>query len=212
MKRPLLLLLLVPTFAAGTAFWPSVPGQKRLLVAGAEAGYLRADSCRPCHLAIYQTYQRTGMGRSFYPMRPGQVVEDWTLNNTYYHRASQRHYTMFERNGRYYQRRHQIGFGGKQVNVVEKEIHFVMGSGNHSRTYLHHSADGKLFELPVSWYSEKGGIWAMSPGYDSRFAPRISPQDHSRMYVLPQRLFRNRTRSGWLRPGIPLSRGDSRRH
>ena len=168
MKRPLLLLLLVPTFAAGAAFWPSAQGQKRLLVAGAEAGYLRADSCRPCHLAIYQTYQRTGMGRSFYPMRPGQVVEDWTLNNTYSHRASQRHYTMFERNGRYYQRRHQIGFGGKQVNVVEKEIHFVMGSGNHSRTYLHHSADGKLFELPVSWYSEKGGIWAMSPGYDSR--------------------------------------------
>ena len=108
------------------------------------------------------------MGRSFYRMRPEKSVEDWTGNNVYYHAASKRYYTMVERNGRYFQRRHQIGFGGKEVNVVEKEIHFVVGSGNRTRTYLHHSPDGKLFELPVSWYSEKGSFWAMSPGYDSR--------------------------------------------
>ncbi len=178
MRRPLLLLLLAPIFAAGAALWQPAQNPQRLLVAGAEDGYLSPDSCRPCHLSIYETYQHTGMGRSFYPMRPEAEVEDWTLDNVYYHKASKRYYTMSRRDGRYYQRRHQIGFGGKEVNVVEKEIHFVMGSGNHSRTYLHHSADGKLFELPVSWYSERGGFWAMSPGYDSRshygFRRRVS--------------------------------------
>ena len=136
-------------------------------MAGTDAGYVSPEACKPCHLAIYETYQHTGMGRSFYRMSPEKAVEDWTHNHTYYHKASDRYYRMSERNGRYYQRRHQIGFAGREVNVVEKEIHFVVGSGNHSRTYLHHTADGKLFELPVSWYSEKGGFWAMSPGYDS---------------------------------------------
>ena len=168
MNRPLLLFLLTPTFAAAATLWKPAQSREDLRVAGTEAGYLNPDSCRPCHLEIYQTYRHTGMGRSFYRLRPEKAVEDWTHNQTYYHRASDRYYKMSERNGRYYQRRYQIGFAGREVNVVEKEIHFVVGSGNHSRTYLHHSADGKLFELPVSWYSAKGGFWAMSPGYDSR--------------------------------------------
>ena len=168
MKSSLALFLLIPVFVLGAAFWQSGPRQERLYVAGSDAGYVSAESCRSCHAEIYETYQHTGMGRSFYRMRLEKAVEDWTGNNVYYHAASKRYYTMFERDGRYFQRRHQIGYGGKEVNVVEKEIHFVVGSGNRSRTYLHHSPDGKLFELPVSWYSEKGSFWAMSPGYDSR--------------------------------------------
>ena len=49
---------------------------------------------------------------------------------------------------------------------MEKRIHYVIGSGNHSRTYLTRKKTGKLVELPLSWYAENGGHWAMSPGYD----------------------------------------------
>jgi tetratricopeptide (TPR) repeat protein len=73
---------------------------------------------------------------------------------------------MYQRGGRFYQRRHQIGPDGREINVLEKEIDFVLGSGNHARTYLHKRADGQLEEAPVAWYAEKGGIWAMNPGYD----------------------------------------------
>ena len=55
---------------------------------------------------------------------------------------------------------------GNKTNIVEKEIHYVMGSGNHARSYLHRTPEGKLVQLPVSWYAEGGGHWAMSPGYD----------------------------------------------
>ena len=168
LKSSLALPPLISAFILGAAFWQSGQPQERLHVAGSDAGYVGADSCRPCHSDVYETYQHTGMARSFYRMRPEKAVEDWTGNNVYYHAASRRYYTMFERDGRYFQRRHQVGYGGKEVNVVEKEVHFVVGSGNRVRTYLHHSPDGRLFELPVSWYSEKGSFWAMSPGYDSR--------------------------------------------
>jgi predicted CXXCH cytochrome family protein len=49
---------------------------------------------------------------------------------------------------------------------MEKEIHYVMGSGNHARTYLHYTEGGKLVQLPLGWYAEGGGYWAMNPGYD----------------------------------------------
>ena len=74
------------------------------------------------------------MPRSFYRPAPGNTVEDYRVNNAYYHPASDTHFTMVERNGKYYQRRYQVGFQGKQTNVDKKEIDFVMGSGNHVRT------------------------------------------------------------------------------
>ncbi len=106
------------------------------------------------------------MGRSFYRPRVESAVEDYRVHNSFYHAASDRYYEMLERGGKFYQRRHQAGFGGQPANVVEYAVDFVVGSGNHARTYLHRNAEGKLIELPVSWYAEKGGYWAMSPGYD----------------------------------------------
>jgi predicted CXXCH cytochrome family protein len=73
---------------------------------------------------------------------------------------------MLQRDGKYFQRRYQIDSGGKQVNVMEKQIDYIMGSGNHSRAYLHRTGANTLVELPLAWYAEKGGYWAMNPGYD----------------------------------------------
>jgi hypothetical protein len=43
---------------------------------------------------------------------------------------------------------------------------YAFGSGDHAISYLHRTKDNKLIEMPSSWYSEKGGHWAPSPGYD----------------------------------------------
>ncbi len=106
------------------------------------------------------------MARSFYRPSPVNTVEDYTRKNTFYHQASDSYFTMLQRDGKYYQRRYQIGPDGKQTNVMEKQIDFIMGSGNHSRAYLHRTGRNTLIELPLAWYAEKGGYWAMNPGYD----------------------------------------------
>ena len=59
-------------------------------------------------------------------------------------------------------------FRRKETNVEESRIDYVLGSGNHARSYLHRTARGTLIELPLGWYAEKGGYWGMSPGFDSR--------------------------------------------
>ncbi|HYL37996.1 MAG TPA: tetratricopeptide repeat protein [Bryobacteraceae bacterium] len=153
--------------AAVAVVLPSTPQSG----AGRPPGYIDSQACAACHPAIYDTYRRTGMGRSFYPLRPENLVEDFRVHNSYYHRASGTHFSMLERGGKYYQRRYQIGFQGQEANVDEKQIDFVMGSGHHVRTYLHRTSAGALLELPLAWYAEQGGYWAMNPGYDKADQP-----------------------------------------
>ena len=131
-----------------------------------EAAYVTPETCAGCHRDVWETYRRTGMARSFYRPSPGNAIEDFTKNNTYYHKPSDSYFTMLQRDGKYYQRRHQLDFSGNEINVMEKEIDFILGSGNHSRAYLHRTGRGTLVELPLAWYAEKGGYWAMNPGYD----------------------------------------------
>jgi predicted CXXCH cytochrome family protein len=134
--------------------------------------YADPSACATCHVRIAKTYALTGMARSFARLGAGK---SWLgTAGRVYHKASDRHYTMLPRDGRFYQRRHEIGFGGTETNTIEVEAHYVIGSGNHAQTFLHRNADGRLFEMPVSWYSKQGrresgegsGYWAMSPGYD----------------------------------------------
>jgi predicted CXXCH cytochrome family protein len=112
------------------------------------------------------------MARSFYRPAPDNTVEDYARKNTYFHQASDTHFEMVHvaasggSGDRYFQRQWTIDFDGKQTNVVENQIDFVLGSGNHARTYLHRTARGTLAELPLGWYAEDGGTWAMNPGYD----------------------------------------------
>ena len=132
----------------------------------AASEYVNPSLCAACHQDIARTYRLTGMGRSFSRPRPDNIVEDYQAHNTVDHRPSDRTYTMVARDGRWFERRHQTGFDGAPANIVEASIDYIIGSGNHARSYLHRTGEGKLVELPVSWYSEKGGYWAMSPGYD----------------------------------------------
>jgi predicted CXXCH cytochrome family protein len=153
-------LLGMLAFAAGMYFIRGVSAQ------AAPAVYVAAEVCASCHRQVWDTYRRTGMTRSFYRPSPANTIEDYTKNNTFYHKPSDSYFTMLRRDGKYYQRRHQIDPAGKTVNVMEKQIDYILGSGNHVRAYVHRTARDKLIELPLAWYAEKGGYWAMNPGYD----------------------------------------------
>lgn len=124
------------------------------------AQYVDPAACAACHQTIAQTYSQTAMGRSF-------SLPAGSLNGTYYHQPSDSYFTMLERGGSYFQRRHQLDPAGREINVLEKRIDYIMGSGTHARAFLHRTARNTLIELPLAWYAEKGGYWAMNPGYDT---------------------------------------------
>ncbi len=139
--------------------WVPAPAQ---IVAFPTSSYVDPRACATCHRQIWETYRQTGMGQSFYRPSAGN-----TEPGSYYHKASDSFFTMLVRDGKSYQRRHQLDSGGQEVNVLEKQIDFVIGSGNHARTYLHRTPRGTLVQLPLGWYADQGGHWAMNPGYDT---------------------------------------------
>lgn len=129
--------------------------------------YVDPGTCTQCHRRIYESYGQTSMGRSFFRPMPSNTIEDYKHNNTCHHALSDTYYSMVFRDGAYYKRRWQIGFDGLETNVEEMKIDYVLGSGDQARSYLHRTSRGTLIELPLGWYSERGGYWAMSPGFDS---------------------------------------------
>ena len=167
-KREAVCFLIGAATLCAAVFYPWQGGRPRVAHAQqVNNGYVDPSTCARCHEDIAKTYRQTGMGRSFHRADHADRIEDFTTHNTLYNKASDRYYKIVERDGKLYEERHQIGFEGKDTNLEEMQIDYVVGSGNHSRTYLHRTNEGKLIELPVSWYSEMGGYWGMSPGYDN---------------------------------------------
>ena len=80
-------------------------------------GYVDSRTCAECHRAIAESFGHTGMGRSISRATSDNMPEDFAVRNTVYNKASGDYYTMIRRGDEFYQRRHQIGFDGKETNV-----------------------------------------------------------------------------------------------
>lgn len=133
------------------------------VTAGAAPGYVPDAACASCHGEIYRSYQEVGMARSFYRPSAGRAIEDFASG--FYHPASRQHFRMLRQGDRLVFRRWQLDGEGREVNVFEQEVDWILGSGNHARTYLFRAPGGELYQLPVSWYAQENRWW-MAPGYD----------------------------------------------
>ncbi len=151
-------LLLV--FLAGCARREAVPA-----VAANE--YVDTRTCAECHAGIARTYAQTGMAKAFATPQ----AENMPAPKAYFHRASGTWFENVRKDGGWVQRWWQVGLKSQTESAGESKIDFVMGSGNHVRTYLHRTARGTLIELPLAWYAEAGGTWALNPGFDRSDPP-----------------------------------------
>jgi hypothetical protein len=61
----------------------------------AAAAYAQVSACAPCHAEIAASFAKTGMGRSFSPMRPEALPD-----KPYYHQPSDSYFLTVEREGR----------------------------------------------------------------------------------------------------------------
>ncbi|MCA2968272.1 MAG: tetratricopeptide repeat protein [Acidobacteriaceae bacterium] len=158
MRRRQLLPLALLAAALATALYTAAQAP------AAPAAYAPAAACAACHPSHAQTYQHSGMARSFSTPTVANTLANWT--KPYYHAPSQSYFTMLQRGGKFFQRRHQLGPDGRPTNEIEKQVDFVLGSGHHARAYLHRTPRNTLIQLPLGWYADQGGHWAMNPGYD----------------------------------------------
>ncbi|MEA2691910.1 MAG: hypothetical protein QOJ16_1297 [Acidobacteriota bacterium] len=152
------LLVLAVTPSGGSPAEPAV-------TTGAAPGYVEDRVCADCHTEIATAYKEIGMARSFYRPGAGRAMEDFGRLARFDHAPSHQSFAMERRGDRLFFKRWQTAADGKPVNVFEREVDWVLGSGNHARTYLYRTAEGELYQLPLAWYTQEGR-WGMAPGYD----------------------------------------------
>lgn len=133
-----------------------------VLAALVMSGYVDDAACGTCHADRAKTYAHVGMARSFY--RPKDFIEDFTAP-PFFHARSQQYFEMRRRGDAILFRRYQLAPDGTPVNLFEQQVDWILGSGNHARTYLYRTPDGELYQLPIAWYSQTRE-WRMAPGYD----------------------------------------------
>ena len=163
-----LLVLCGALSACGDGAAPPIP------VATARSGdtatYLGISACSPCHQEIAATFRKSGMGRSFSTAAalsaipdaaaPAQPVFGVTIEVP----GQGLRYTMFERDGKRFQKQFELDDHGRPVNEDTREIAYVLGSGNHSLSFVT-ANEGRLYQMPVCWYPE-ARRWDLCPGYE----------------------------------------------
>jgi tetratricopeptide (TPR) repeat protein len=142
------------------------------VTSGAAPGYVADQACEECHASIYESYQSVSMARSFYRLNEDTAVEDF--GEAFFQKETRYYYEMYSRDGKYYQKRYCKDRTGERFAEYEAEVAWVIGSGNHARTYLAQTALGEMFEMPLSWY--RGTGWGMSPGFSGADHERFERQ------------------------------------
>lgn len=128
------------------------------------SGYADDALCANCHADRAKTYAHVGMAKSFSRPRAGVFIEDFAAP-PFFHERSRQYFEMRRRGDAIVFRRYQLAADGAPIHVFEQQVDWILGSGNHARTYLYRTPGGELYQLPISWYTQTRE-WRMAPGYD----------------------------------------------
>ncbi|OWU83410.1 hypothetical protein ATO6_18325 [Oceanicola sp. 22II-s10i] len=140
----------------------------------AASGYVDDAECAACHVQIADSYANVAMSKSFYAADGAEVIEDFDAPPLH-HATSGLSYDMSLVDGTYRFRQFRTLPDGSLSDVYEAEVDWILGSGNHARTYIVQHPDGTLTELPLAWYTQERG-WGMPPGYEFANQPGLQRQ------------------------------------
>jgi tetratricopeptide (TPR) repeat protein len=146
-----------------------VPADPRLTYQGPfqnihpDVAYVGDARCALCHQDKAESYRKHPMGRSVLPVAQtlADLRFDTAAHNPFEALGTQLY--VAPEGDRLIQ--HQIGRDAKGDIVYDSPtpIDYVLGSGTRGHSYLS-AHDGFLFEMPVSWFTQKH-IWDVSPGF-----------------------------------------------
>lgn len=127
--------------------------------AGEGAHYVNSDVCIECHQDEFNSYLHTAHSRTLDKIDVTQEPPDAEFS----HGLSGRSYEVYREGNQFRHRELVQSPDGTDLVTADHPMRYVIGSGNHSRSYLL-EIEGFLFESPITWYASRQD-WDMSPGY-----------------------------------------------
>lgn len=126
--------------------------------------YVGDEACRSCHMAHYENFKRTGMGRSMAVPSLRSDLAEFARSVTVSKRLGDS-YEVVISGGKVFHRHHKIDAQGKKIFSDTRELAYEVGSGERGRSYLVREGNF-LFMSPLSYYTSTRR-WDLSPGYES---------------------------------------------
>jgi hypothetical protein len=131
-----------PKLTASSTESSAVPG----------GGYAGSGACQPCHAAIYESWQETGMGRMLRPYRPENVIGDFRINNQF----SEKNGTLVARMTINHEK-HYFAIRDASGGWQSYSVDYTIGS-KWQQAYATRLPAGDIHVFPVQ-YSKITGKW-----------------------------------------------------
>ncbi len=137
------------------------------------AKYVGINTCKLCHQSIYNTFIKTGMGKSF------DVASKSKSAGNYQHAV------IYDKIGDFYYKafweKDSLRFleyrlsGKDTIHKRVETVNYIVGSGQHTNSHIQ-SVNGFLNQMPMTFYTQKQQ-WDLPPGFEnghnSRFIRKI---------------------------------------
>ncbi len=137
------------------------------------AKYVGINTCKLCHQSIYNSFVKTGMGKSFDIATKQKSAGDYHIS-VVHDKIGDFYYKAFWRNDSL--RFLEYRLKGKDTIYKRQEtVNYIIGSGQHTNSHIQ-SVNGYLNQMPMTFYTQKKQ-WDLPPGFEdghnSRFMRKI---------------------------------------
>lgn len=125
--------------------------------------YVGINTCKLCHQDIYNTFVKTGMGKSFDIASKAKSSGDYH-NSVIHDKIGDFYYKAFWLNDSLQFLEYRLK-GKDTIYKRQETVDFIVGSGQHTNSHIQ-SVNGYLNQMPMTFYTQKQH-WDLPPGFEN---------------------------------------------
>jgi len=129
------------------------------------AKYVGMATCKLCHQDIYNTFIKTGMGKSLGIASQEKSSANFS-NATIYDKFSNMQYNAFWKKDSLFIKELRVE-KNDTIHLRTEKVNYIIGSGQHTNSHLQ-SLNGYIHQMPMTFYTQKQK-WDLPPGFENGF-------------------------------------------
>lgn len=136
------------------------------------ARYVGMHVCRECHPLIWDSYVKTGMGRSFAKAGPTKSKSVIGTDSILFDPFSNLYYRPFWADTMLMIKEFRLSSNGDTLHKRIERVDYIVGSGNHTNSHIY-SVNGYAFQIPFTYYTQIQKF-DMPPGFEGGHNSRFN--------------------------------------
>lgn len=137
------------------------------------AKYVGINTCKQCHASIYESFIKTGMGKSFDKATKHKSSGEFH-KSVIYDKIGDYYYKAFWLNDSLQILEYRLK-GKDTIFKRQETVNYIVGSGQHTNSHIQ-SVNGYLNQMPLTYYTQSKQ-WDLPPGFENgrntRFTRKI---------------------------------------